>query len=338
MNQKNIRLILRQYNIGTILETKPVSIGLIHKTFSIKTNKGQYIIQRLHPILASSGTANDFFNVTQLLNAKGFRSPRCVKTKKGGILANDKGVKWRLQTKLSGKTFDHLTTPALAKEAGRIYGAFHRTIDLAQFEFHSPLVLHESKKVYAHFCDVLKKFKSSPLLKDVNAEIKIIKKEFSRYFLPDNLPQHVIHGDPKISNILFSGSKAVAVIDLDTCQRQNLLVELGDAFRSWCGKREDDPHNTFSLPFFEASWKGYINGSKGLLNKREISLVPKAIGLIILELACRFLSDYFEDNYFGWNEEQYSSRRSHNIARCRGQLAEFQDFKRKIKKIKNVIK
>ena len=338
MTQKDIRLILRQYDIGTILEIKPVSIGLIHKTFVIKTDRGQYIIQRLHPILASSGTAKDFFNVTRLLNEKGFRSPHCVKTKKGGILANDKGKKWRLQTKLSGKTFDHLTSVVMAKEAGRIYGEFHRTIDLAQFEFQSPLVLHESKKVYKHFCDVLKKFKSSPILIDVIAEVEIIKKEFPLYFLPDNLSKHVIHGDPKISNILFSGSKATAVIDLDTCQRQNLLVELGDAFRSWCGKREDDPHNTFSLSLFEESWKGYKAGSKGLLNKREINLVPKAIGLITLELACRFLSDYFEDCYFGWNKEQYSSRREHNLARCRGQLAEFQDFERKIEKIINTIK
>jgi Ser/Thr protein kinase RdoA (MazF antagonist) len=338
MNQKDIRSILRQYDIGTILKIKPVSVGLIHKTFSIRTNRGQYIIQCLHPILSSLGTAKDFFNVTQLLNEQGFKSPHCVKTKTGKILANDQGTKWRLQTKLSGKTFDRLTSAIMAKEAGNIYGMFHRTIDQAQFEFHSPIVLHESKKVYKHFYNVLKRFKSSPLLKDVNVEVETIKKEFPCYFLSDNLPQHVIHGDPKISNILFSGLKATAVIDLDTCQRQNLLVELGDAFRSWCGKREDDSHNTFSIPLFQASWKGYIAGSKGLLKKSEINLVPKAIGLITLELACRFLSDYFEDNYFGWNEKQYPSRRAHNIARCRGQLAEFRDFKRKIKKIKNVIK
>ncbi len=338
MNQKVIRSILCQYDIGKILEIKPVSVGLIHKTFVIKTDLGQYIIQRLHSILASSGTAMDFLNVTRLLNEQGFKSPHCVKTKKGKILANVQGTKWRLQTKLSGKTFDRLTSVAMAKEAGRIYGSFHRTIDLAQFEFHSPLVLHESKKVFKHFCDVVKKFQSSRLLDDVIHEVEIIKKEFPKYFLPDNLPKHVIHGDPKISNILFSRSKATAVIDLDTCQRHNLLVELGDAFRSWCAKREDDSNNTFSLPLFQASLKGYIEGSKGLLGKREKNLIPRAIGLITLELACRFLTDYFEDNYFGWNEKQYPSRQAHNLARCRGQLAEFYDFKRKLVKIKSVIR
>ncbi|MBI4713945.1 phosphotransferase [Candidatus Uhrbacteria bacterium] len=330
--------VLRQYDIGKILEIKPVSAGLIHKTFVIKTDNGQYIIQRLHPILSSQGTAQDFLNVTRFLNSRNFPSPICVKTKQGKILAENKNEKWRLQTKLSGKTFDRLTSVVMAKSAGRIYGEFHLAIDQAEFQFHSTLVLHESKKVYQHFCDVLNKFKASPLMNVVRKEIEIINKEFPRYFLPDNLPKRVIHGDPKISNILFSGLKAAAVIDLDTCQRQNLLVELGDVFRSWCGKREDDTHNTFSLSLFRASWNGYKKGSEGLMTKREISLVPKAIGLITLELACRFLSDYFEDCYFGWDEKQYQSRRTHNLARCRGQLAEFKDFKRKFPKIKNIIK
>ncbi|MBI2474825.1 phosphotransferase [Candidatus Uhrbacteria bacterium] len=338
MNQKVPRSILRQYNIGTILEIKPISIGLIHKTFSIKTDKDQYIIQRLHPILSSQGTAQDFFNVTRFLNLLNFSSPICIKTKQGKILAENKKEKWRLQTKLPGKTFDRLTNVPMAKEAGRIYGQFHLAIDKAEFKFHSTLVLHESKKVYRHFCDVLKKIKPSPLMNDVRREIEIIKKEFPNYFLPSDLPKHVIHGDPKISNILFSGSKALAVIDLDTCQRQNLLVELGDAFRSWCGKCEDDPHNTFSLSLFRASWDGYKNGSNGLMTKREINLVSKSIGLITLELACRFLSDYFEDCYFGWDDKKYPSRRAHNLARCCGQLAEFQDFKRKIEEINNIIK
>jgi Ser/Thr protein kinase RdoA (MazF antagonist) len=330
-------LILHQYDIGKVLEIKPISIGLIHKTFTIKTDKGQYIIQRLHPVLSSEGTAQDFFHVTQFLNLQKFSSPICVKTKSGKILASDRNEKWRMQTRLSGKTFDRLTNAKMAKEAGRIYGEFHLAIDSAPFQFHSKLVLHDTKKVYEHFCDVIKKFSASSFMDDVQKEVELIKKELPLYFLPDDLPRHVIHGDPKISNILFSGARAVAVIDLDTCQRKNLLVELGDAFRSWCGKLEDDPHNIFSIPFFKAGFKGYIEGSKNLLSKKEIKLVPKAIGLITLELACRFLSDYFEDSYFGWDEKRYKSRRAHNLARCRGQLAEFRDLKIKLAKIKEII-
>jgi hypothetical protein len=91
------------------------------------------------------------------------------------------------------------------------------------------------------------------------------------------------------------------------------------------------------LPLFRAGLKGYLQGSKGLLSKREIKLIPKAIGLITLELSSRFLSDYFEDSYFGWDEKRYKSRRAHNLARCRGQLAEFLDLKFKFAKIREIV-
>ena len=156
------------------------------------------------------------------------------------------------------------------------------------------------------------------------------------HLLPDDLPLRVIHGDPKISNVLFDRRlRATGIVDLDTCNRRPLLVELGDAFRSWCGKAEDDPHNTFSLPVFNAAWRGYAQEARGFITARERKLVAKAIGTITLELAARFLIDYFEDSYFGWDSSRYLSRRAHNLARARGQIAEFSTIK-KTRKLKIV--
>jgi Ser/Thr protein kinase RdoA (MazF antagonist) len=240
-----------------------------------------------------------------------------------------------MQTKLSGKTFDRIKNPAMAREAGEMYARFHRTMDSLKYRFESPLVLHQTENVLAKFLSTAKKFRKSPLMQDVKTEVEFIEKIFPMYLLPSTLPKRVIHGDPKISNILFASGKGLAIIDLDTCTRASVLVELGDAFRSWCAKEEDDSHNTFSLPLFRAAWIGYARGAKGFLTKKEIALVPKAIGTITLELATRFLIDYFEDSYFGFDPKRYSSRRAHNLARCRGQLAEFADYHRKFHQIKD---
>lgn len=41
-----------------------------------------------------------------------------------------------------------------------------------------------------------------------------------RFFLSNNLPQRLIHTDPKISNFIFnSENEALAIIDLDTVQK-----------------------------------------------------------------------------------------------------------------------
>ena len=330
--------VLRQYSFGNVKRIVPISSGLIHQTFRVETDQGQYIMQRLHPILSSVQIAEDFYAVTNYLAKQEFHAPHCVLTKKGSVLATQGKYVWRAQTKLPGRTFEVLKNPRMAKESGKIYGKFHRAMNEIPYRFKSKLALHQTEKIYRHFIQVTKKFKNSFAFKEVESEVNLITQELPRYFLPKDLPMRVIHGDPKISNILFDGTgRATAVIDLDTCKRGSPLLDLGDAFRSWCGKKEDDSRNTFSLPLFTAAWKGYQEGIHRLLTKKELDRVPQVIGTITLELACRFLTDYFEDYYFGWDEKRYETRAQHNLARARGQLREFADYQKKFPRIKEII-
>ena len=50
---------------------------------------------------------------------------------------------------------------------------------------------------------------------------------------------------------MFSGETAVGMIDLDTCNRHTLLVDLGDAIRSWCRNGYEDEVQQFHLDRFE---------------------------------------------------------------------------------------
>ncbi len=329
--------VLKGYAIGNVKSITPVTAGLVHETFAIKTDQGQYIIQKLHPVLASRAIGEDFLAVTEFLRSQNFLSPVCVRTKNGSVLSIVKNDVWRMQTKLPGQTIHVVQDLAMAREAGEIYARFHSVMDRMDYRFKSKKILHETEKVYGAFGKATKGCKVDEVEK-VAKEIDFIRRELPRFFLPSDLPLRVIHGDPKISNILFDRKgKARAIIDLDTCNRRPLLVELGDAFRSWCGGAEDDPKNAFSIPRFRAAWKGYEVGAQGFMTAKERKLVPKAIGTITLELACRFLTDYFADNYFGWDPKRYPSRRAHNLARCRGQIAEFKDYQKKLPAIKKIV-
>jgi len=114
-------------------------------------------------------------------------------------------------------------------------------------------------------------------------------------------------------------------------------VELGDAFRSWCGNTEDDPENIFCLRMFQSAWGGYKKGADGFMTPREQEMVPRAIGTITLELACRFMTDYFEDDYFGWDSSRYKTRKEHNLARVRGQIKEFKSYRQKLPRIREMV-
>jgi len=332
------KAVLNAYDIGVVRSIKQNNIGLIHSTYHVRTDRGVFTLQKLHPVLASESIGKDVYAVTRHLKKSGFLAPELVRTRDGKNLLTSGGRKWRMQTFVPGRVYEVVRDAKMAREAGVMYARFHKALTDLDYTFKSPKIMHETEKVFGRFEKTLSKHRDDARMNEVAEEVLFIKKELPKLFLPKDLPLRVIHGDPKISNLVFDNhSRGKAVIDLDTCNRRPLLVELGDAFRSWCAKEESDPNNTFRLPIFRAAWGGYWSGAKDFMLAKERKLVPKAIGTITLELASRFLRDYFEDNYFGWDSSRYASRRDHNLARARGQIALYLDLKKKMKEVKEIV-
>ena len=324
MNSMIPQIILDQYNLGQVHSIERISSGLVHTTFRITSDSGDFVIQKLHSILSSQEIADDFLLVTSFLNNQGFSAPKCILTKNGNVLSFEENQAWRMQTAILGQSYDRIDDLNMIEQAGKMLGRFHFAIAKLPSQLKSTFALPPNPGVvFQKFEQVINNKKSSL------PEVDFIMSAFAKLFLPNDLPQQIIHGDPKVSNFLFLNNICVGLIDLDTCNRQSVLMELGDAFRSWCGGKEDDEANTFSLEKFKAGWKGYQTGAGNLLGNEERKLLPQAIRLVTLELACRFLTDYFEDCYFGWDEKRFASRQEHNLARCRGQIAEFKDLELK---------
>ncbi len=296
----------------------PIAIGLIHQTYKVVAHDKKYIVQSLNSFLASPGITDDMNSVTQHMLGKGLAAPEVAMNKDQRLLTVIEGLTWRAQTYLGGKSYEVITTSQMAYEAGKQLGIFHRELQDLDYFFKSTRPNHPTA---AYIKTLHEHIGSEPELRSkVSSEVTYIQERVSDLLLPNNLPQRVIHGDPKISNFLFNDNDAFAIIDLDTCSRGSVLFDLGDAFRSWCGLEEDNQDNTFNIEYFEAGLRGYF--SEHSLHKQEIHLIPQSIELITLELATRFCNDYFADSYFGYSQERYSSRREHNLARMRGQIAQ----------------
>jgi Ser/Thr protein kinase RdoA (MazF antagonist) len=194
---------------------------------------------------------------------------------------------------------------------------------------------HQSEKIFGRFVKTMSEFEET---NNEMMNLRNIIMQMPDFFIKEPLRKIITHGDPKINNIIFSEDKrAKALIDIDGCCRNNIVVELADAFRSWCGKEEDNPKNNFDLEKFSSSLMGYCESAKGFVLSEEIEFIPQAIKLVTLELASKFLRDYYLDSYFGWDENKYDSKKSHNLARTKSQLALFEDITRKEKEIRNVL-
>jgi Ser/Thr protein kinase RdoA (MazF antagonist) len=132
-----------------------------------------------------------------------------------------------------------------------------------------------------------------------------------------------VHGDPKISNLLFEhdSDRALCLIDLDTLAHMPVALELGDALRSWCNPATEDAASArFVRAFFEAAIEGYADAAQGLLAPEEWRAIPRGALTITVELAARFCADALRESYFGWNRARYESASAHNQARVHGQL------------------
>ncbi len=120
----------------------------------------------------------------------------------------------------------------------------------------------------------------------------------------NKLQMRIIHGDPKINNVMVHSQtgKAVSIIDLDTIKPGLLLYDLGDCLRSCCnisGEESDDFDAVrFDLGRCEALLSGYIGEAHECLTAQDFDFFFDAIRLIPFELGLRFYTDYLEGNRY----------------------------------------
>jgi Ser/Thr protein kinase RdoA (MazF antagonist) len=308
-----------------------VPTGLIHQTFAVDApGRGRFALQGLSGIFAPE-LEHDYAATTRHLAAKGLEAPTLVAAREGArTVVDDAGVRWRLITWIDGHTRERVDSPAVAYEAGRALGRLHAA--LADFDVPlraRRLGVHDTPRHLAALRAALERHPAHPHHADV---APLAAELFTRIEpLPDlsALPERFVHGDPKITNLLFGADgRARAWIDLDTIAPMKLPLELGDALRSWCNPSgEDGDAPRFDHALARAALDGHADGAQGLaLGADERALLLPSARTIMLELSARFLADTLEDRYFGWDPSRFESRSAHNLHRGRVQLALARSF------------
>ena len=304
--------------------------GLINTTFLVR-GRGEeppLVLQRLHPIFAAEVNI-DIDAVTEHLATAGLVTPRLVRTVAGERWLALGGAVWRGLTYVDGVTLHEMPDPVHAETAGALVGRFHRALSDLDHEFvFQRAGVHDTA---AHLRRLAQAIEAAPgdgngakLVAEAVAVGREILEAGARLPPAGDLPRRPMHGDLKVSNILFARAappSAVSIIDLDTLGRQTVAYEMGDALRSWCNPDGEDTVDTrFDLELFAGAVRGYASGLDGLLGPAEIESLASGVEIVCVELAARFCVDVFDDRYFGWSPERFPSRRHHNLVRARGQL------------------
>ncbi len=306
--------------------------GLINRTYLVEGRRGNVVVQRLHPVFA--GAVNeDIEAVTAHLAAKGLNTPRPLRCDDGALWVEGLDERpWRALSYVAGQSVDRITSPEQAREAARLVASFHLAVaDLSWDYRHVRAGVHDTARHLATLRQALVEHRDHRLFGQV-APLASELLDAARN-LPDlsRLPLRHCHGDLKVSNVLFSGPRAVCLVDLDTLGRMTWPFELGDALRSWCNPSGEDVGSAaIDAAIFTAALEGYAAVARpaSFPTREEALALVDGLATICLELSARFLADALNETYFGFDAARFPARGEHNLLRGRGQWALHQSVER----------
>jgi N-acetylhexosamine 1-kinase len=300
--------------------------GHINDTWFIATDRGaRYVLQRINPLVFAdpAGVAANTARVISTIQrtAPGL-APPFVPASDGAAAVRDVSGTYRMLGFVEGRSLGGLESVAQASAAGVAFGRFQ--LALAHYDANSHVVpiprFHELGWQLERFDAVL--MKSVPERRATAADdIAKAQRDRARVTAESLGPRGMIHGDGKVTNLLFDADDRVcAVLDYDTVMAGALSWDFGDLVRSAAALGdEDDPAIDFSIERYRALANGYVRGASELVDadlRAALGAVPAYMAYM---LGLRFLIDYLGgDTYFRVAHPE------HNLVRARSQFRLFQ--------------
>lgn len=306
--------------------------SLINRTYLAQGDVGQgaqaMVLQRLHPVFGAHVHV-DIEAVTLHLQQRQIETPRLLRNRSGALWleVNADGGRhvWRASSYVEGVTLHRSSDRAQLGSAAELLGRFHGGLLDLRHEFVHIRPLHDTRQHLAKLETALasERGRADGEARELGEQIlqhaRGVCLDFSAF------PLRVLHGDPKLSNVLFQcgdPTRARCMIDLDTLGRGYLAYELGDALRSWGNRAgEDQLEADFDPEVLRAVIAGYARARPAAISGEEICSAVSGLETVSLELASRFAADAILDSYFGWDATRYPTRRAHNLVRARGQFS-----------------
>ena len=239
--------------------------------------------------------------------------PEVLPTTKGHNywLAEDNSF-WRAMSFIdNSQSFDTIQNVQHGAEIGYGLGMFHSLVsDLPVAKLADTLEgFHIAPNYLQHYQKVAAQAKIAQ-----NPEVDYCLKFISdRPKLPYVLEQakaagklklRIIHGDPKINNLMIdcSTDRAVAMIDLDTVKPGLIHYDIGDCLRSGCNPLGEETAEwqkvTFEPELAQAILQEYLKVTASFLTENDYQYIYDSIRLLAFELGLRFFTDYLENNVY----------------------------------------
>ena len=224
----------------------------------------------------------------------------------------------------NSQSFDIICDTERAQEIGYALGTFHNLIsDLSPKQLVDTLAGFHITPLYLQHYELILAKTSLRQSVEINYCLQFVSDRAAWASVLEKakhqgkLPLRLMHGDPKINNVMFDTAtgQAVSIIDLDTVKPGLVHYDIGDCLRSGCNRvgeeTEDWDSVRFDTDLCQGILQGYLSVAKAFLTANDYDYIYDAIRLIAFELGLRFLTDYLAGNvYFKIKHSE------HNLARA----------------------
>ncbi len=319
---------------GGPIHVESLGEGNINDTYLVRSAGDVFVLQSINDKVFPSPhlVVENFFTLTRYLKnrleklASQWEIIVSIPTVSGEKYYRDEGGRiWRAQSFLE-QTVTHtvIETPHRARQVGWALGRFHSlftdlpgsTLQQVLPGFHNlpqymqafeKAVLGHKRPSSTELSHCLHCIGTHPYPIDFLERLKTKK----------GVTTQVIHGDPKVDNVLFSNvtDMAKCLIDLDTVGSGLLLSDIGDCLRSCCNssgeKKGEGGSVHFDVEMCRQILKGYYPAAGNIVTRHDREHVFEAVVMLTFELGVRFLSDYLVGNrYFKVRYEEENLHRS----------------------------
>ncbi|MBR6477790.1 MAG: phosphotransferase [Lachnospiraceae bacterium] len=284
--------ICREFLLSGIREVTPFGDGHVNETFLVKTGEGRYVCQHVRKAMDIGILEHNYLLYSKSCREADWPCPAWMNTREGAYFYTDgSGEHWRMYPLIEGEVRAMPLSDEELFACGQGLGKMHQILQtLSEKPCAVYPMLHDLGHYYERYSNLfhggsLLEGQRDPVLED------LIRSKIDGFLKLRLRKDHVIHGDPKLANVLFQNGKVKALIDLDTVMQGSLLEDVADCIRSCCIRegRLDGPSAKLLI-------QGYQSAENGLLSPEEIRLLPKVTEKICIELGLRYYTDSISEN------------------------------------------
>lgn len=235
--------VLRAYDTGNLLFTRPGGAGTANSALIAVTARGQYFLKRRNPRYCDPAQLSFDHGVMRHLAREGLPVVPAMRTRSGSRWLEFDGQIYELYPLVAGEPHQP-GNAAQVRAAGALLGEFHQaTAELEPDGRKRVGRLHDPAASLAglnwareHLLE-----EDTPHAGDTIGELSRAARQVSER-LPDalwrQLPACIVHGDYHPANLKYKGDQVCGLFDFDWVARAPRAVDVADGIIFFCAHRE----------------------------------------------------------------------------------------------------